>query len=329
MRFSISIPQLDATGFDGAGLRAYLTRAEELGYAAGWVLEQIVGEAPLLAPLELLAYSAACTERLRLGVAVLVASLHDPLQLASAVTAVDRLSHGRLDVGVAPGGGFRQFSAFGVEKATFVRSFTEGLQLMKAAWSDQPRVTFHGCFRQVDDLPIQPKPVQRPHPPIWFGGHAPKALARAVRHGDAFLGAGSSTTASFAEAVQTVRRELAEQGKDPAQFTIGKRVYLMVDDDAARARARVLAGLRRIYGKMPGIDAVPVAGTPDDVARGLAEVIDAGAEMLLLNPVGDDVAQDREQMERLAAEVIPQLDRPSRAEPSVSPTQTPEWGSPM
>jgi alkanesulfonate monooxygenase SsuD/methylene tetrahydromethanopterin reductase-like flavin-dependent oxidoreductase (luciferase family) len=270
MRFSISIPQLDTNGFDGAGLRSYLARAEQLGFEAGWVLEQIVGEAPLLAPLELLAYSAACTERLRLGVAVLVASLHDPLQLASAVTAVDRLSHGRLDVGVAPGGGFRQFSAFGVQKATFVRSFTEGLELMKAAWSDQPRVTFHGRFRQVDDLPIQPKPVQRPHPPIWFGGHAPKALARAVRHGDAFLGAGSSTTASFAEAVQTVRRELAEQGKDPARFTIGKRVYLMVDDDAARARARVLAGLRRIYGTMPGIDAVPVAGTSDpDFSAGL------------------------------------------------------------
>jgi len=307
VRFSISIPQLDATGFDGAGLRSYLSRAEELGFEGGWVLEQIVGEAPLLAPLELLAYSAACTERLRLGVAVLVSSLHDPLQLAAAVTAVDRLSHGRLDVGVAPGGGFRQFSAFGVEKATFVRHFTEGLQLMKAAWSDEPRVTFHGRFRQVDNLPIQPKPVQRPHPPIWFGGQAPKALARAVRHGDAFLGAGSSTTAKFAEAVKTVRRELAEQGKDPGQFAIGKRVYLMVDEDAGRARERVLAGLRRIYGTMPGVEDVPVSGTPDDVAAGLREVIDAGAQMILLNPVGDNLTQDREQMERLAAEVIPQL----------------------
>ena len=92
MRFSIAIPQFDFDGFDAAGLRVYLARAEELGFEGGWVLEQIIGEAPLLAPLELLAYCAACTERLRLGVAVLVSSLHDPLQLASAVTAVDRLS---------------------------------------------------------------------------------------------------------------------------------------------------------------------------------------------------------------------------------------------
>ncbi|OBK24568.1 LLM class F420-dependent oxidoreductase [Mycobacterium asiaticum] len=307
MRYSIAIPQLDADGFDAAGLRSYLTRVEQLGFDGGWVLEQIIGDAPLLAPLELLAYAAACTQRLRLGVAVLVTSLHDPLQLASAVTAVDRLSHGRLDLGVAPGGGRRKFAAFGVDKDSYLSYFTEGLQLMKAAWSDQPRVSFHGRFRDVDDLPIAPKPVQRPHPPIWFGGLAPKALARAVRHGDAFLGAGSSSTADFAEAVQIVRRELAEQQKDPAGFTIGKRVYLMIDDDADRARERVQAGLRRIYGKMAGIESVAVSGTPDDVARGLREVMYAGAEMLLFNPVGRDVAEDREQLERLAAEVIPQL----------------------
>lgn len=308
MRFSIAVPQFDYEGFDAAGLRSFLVRAEELGFEGGWVLEQTIGPAPLLAPLELLAYCAACTERLRLGVAVLVTSLHEPLQLASAVTAVDRLSHGRLDIGVAPGGGARNFAAFGVDKDTFISYFTEGLDLMKAAWSDVPRVTFHGRFRDVDDIAVVPKPIQRPHPPIWFGGLAPKALARAVRHGDSFLGAGSSTTESFAEAVSIVRRELAEQHKDPATFTIGKRVYLMVDDDAAKARERALAGLHRIYGEsIPGGEDVPVSGTPDDVIRGLREVIDAGAEMLLLNPVGPDVLQNREQMERLAAEVIPQL----------------------
>ena len=124
---------------------------------------------------------------------------------------------------------------------------------MAGALSDEPTVTFDSKFRQVDGLPIQPKPVQRPHPPIWFGANAPQAIVCAVRLGDAFLGAGSSTTASFVEAVKTVRLELETQGNDPAGFTIVKR---------------------------PGIEAVPVSGTPDDVVRGVREVIDAGAEMV-------------------------------------------------
>ncbi|MGY4653496.1 LLM class flavin-dependent oxidoreductase [Mycobacterium sp. URHB0021] len=307
MKFSISIPQRVANGFDAEGVRSYLARAEELGFEGGWLLEQTTAQAPALAPLELLSWAAGHTTRLRLGVAVMITSLHDPLQLASAVTAVDQLSHGRLDLGVAPGGGFRPFAAFGVDRSTFISSFTEGLELMKRAWSDEPEVTFHGRFRDVDGLPIQPKPVQRPHPPIWFGANAPAALARAVRLGDGFLGAGSSTTAKFVEAVKTVRTELDKQGKDPANFAIAKRVYLTVDNNAARARERVVEGLHRIYGDASGIEDVPVSGTADDVVRGLREVIDAGAQVILLNPTGADVAEDRGQMELLAAEVIPQL----------------------
>src|SRR6478609_10053706 len=155
VRFSISLPQRDTDGFDDSGFKSYVARAEELGFEGGWTLEQTIGASPTIAPMELLAYAAACTTRLRLGVAVLITSLHDPLQLASAITAVDRLSHGRLDVGVGHGGNFRPFPAFGVEKATFVGYFNEGLELMKTAWSDEPAVTFHGRFRDVDGLLIQ------------------------------------------------------------------------------------------------------------------------------------------------------------------------------
>ena len=82
MRFSISIPQLDYDGFDDEGVEDYLARAEDLGFEGGWTMEQVVGGSPLIAPLEMLAYAAACTTRLRLGVAVLITTLHDPLQLA-------------------------------------------------------------------------------------------------------------------------------------------------------------------------------------------------------------------------------------------------------
>jgi alkanesulfonate monooxygenase SsuD/methylene tetrahydromethanopterin reductase-like flavin-dependent oxidoreductase (luciferase family) len=240
-------------------------------------------------------------------VAVLITSLHDPLQLAQIATAVDRLSGGRLDLGLAPGGGFRQFDAFGVQRATFIRAFTEGLDLMKAAWSDAATVTFHGRFRDVDDAVVVPKPIQRPHPPLWFGGHAQAALARAVRLGDAFIGAGSSTIGDFADVVTALRRELDAQGKDPAGFTIAKRMYLMIDDDAARARERVLTGLDAIYGNRDSNEDIAIWGTPEQVADAVRRVDEAGAALVVLNPVGRNADDDREQMERLAAEVMPQF----------------------
>jgi alkanesulfonate monooxygenase SsuD/methylene tetrahydromethanopterin reductase-like flavin-dependent oxidoreductase (luciferase family) len=303
MRFAISIPQLDTGTFDAAGVKSYLARAEELGFESGWTIEQTIGPTPMIAPLQMLAYAAACTERLRLGVGVLVSSQHDPVHLAGAIASLDRLSHGRLEVGVSAGGGFRNFAAFGVDRDTFVGYFTEGLELMKAAWSDAPTITFRGRFRELTDVPLAPKPVQRPHPPIWFGAAAPASIARAVRHGTGFLGAGSTTTAKFAEQVRLVRAELETQQR--IGFPIAKRVYLSVADDATAAREQVRAGLHRLYGDMPGIEDVSVAGTADDVLAGLRAAADAGAEMLVLNPLGEDVAADRDQMERLAADVLP------------------------
>ena len=115
---------------------------------------------------------------------------------------------------------------------------------------DRAAVTFDGRFWQLDGAAMEPKPFQKPHPPLWFGGSAPAALRRAVRHGDGFFGAGSSTTAEFAEQVPIVREALAEHGRDPASFRIAKRVYIAVDDDAERARAahgrRLGRGLRRL-----------------------------------------------------------------------------------
>ncbi len=305
MRFAVSIPQLDTSGFDAVGIRSYLARAEDVGFESAWTIEQTLGPTPMIAPMPLLAYAAACTERLRLGVGVLVTSQHDPVHLAGEIASVDRLSHGRLEVGISAGGGFRNFTAFGVDRDTFVAYFTEGLQLMKATWADDVAVTFHGRFRELDAVEIAPKPVQRPHPPIWFGASAPASIARAVRHGDGYLGAGSSTTAKFAEQVQLVRTQLAEQGRAEADFPIAKRIYLAVDTDAARAREHVSAGLHRIYGAAPGIEEVAVAGTADDVIAGLRAVEAAGAELVVLNPLGADVSDDREQIERLLADVLP------------------------
>jgi probable F420-dependent oxidoreductase len=302
MDFAISIPQyVGDDGFDAAGFRAHLTRAEQLGFHSAWVQEQILGlgSARTLDPLGAMTYAAACTDRLRLGCAVFVTPLHNPVHLAKAIATLDNLSHGRVEVGVAAGGAARPFAAFGIDPSVPVTRFNEGLELMKALWTE-PNITFDGRFWQLDGATMEPKPAQKPHPPIWIGGNHPKALRRAARLADGFFGAGSQSTAQFAQQTPVVREALAEFGRDPASFRFAKRVYVHVDDDAARARERLDAALARHYGRS-GWSEVFVAGPPADCVAGLREVVDAGAELILLNTLVDDTAQ----MERLAAEVTP------------------------
>jgi probable F420-dependent oxidoreductase len=304
VRWSICIPQLVEDGaFDPAALRRYLTRAEELGFESAWTVEQVIGPATVLSAIETMTYAAACVDRLRVGCAVFVTPLHSPVHLAKSLSTLDQLSRGRLEVGVGTGGRARMFSAFGVDPDDgLVARFNEGLALMKALWTE-PKVTFDGRFWQLDGAMMEPKPFQKPHPPIWFGGNAPAALRRAVRHGDGFIGAGSTTTSDFAEQVTIIRRELADQGRDGG-FGIAKRVYITVDDDAHRARERMAAGLVGLYGDFGRrLEPVAVAGTPADCVRDLREIAAAGAERILLHPLFDEA----EQMERYAAEIIPEV----------------------
>lgn len=303
--FGIAIPQHVPTGgFDRVGFAAFLQRAEQLGFASGWVGEQVLGTAPDLGPVEALTYAAACTERMRLGCATFVSSLVSPAHLAKSLASLDHLSGGRLEVGLAAGGSFRQFAAFGVDPSSFVARFNECLAVMKMLWTGE-EVDFDGRFWQLSGVAMAPPPVQQPAPPIWFGGSHPNVLRRTVAHADGFFGAGSQTTARFVEQVATLRGFMDAAGRDEATMRIAKRVYLALDDDAGRGRERMSAALHRMYSYYRGGDLIDVAvvGSPAAVVAGLREVIDAGAELVVLSPLFDEP----EQLERLATDVIPQL----------------------
>jgi probable F420-dependent oxidoreductase len=304
MKFAIAIPQFYADGeFDPEAFRAYLARAEELGFDSAWTQEGTLGAGAQLGPVEVMTYAAACTRRMRLGCAVFVSTLHNPVHLAKSIGTLDQLSGGRIEVGVGTGGKGRPFAAFGVEPRRYVSRFTEGIELMKALWTE-PRVSFSGEFWQLEDASMEPKPFQKPYPPLWFGGASEPALRRAVRMGDGFFGAGSSPTARFAEQVRTVRAALAESGRPAESFPVAKRVYIAVDDDPERARKRINAVLEGIYGqRVPAIESAAITGTAADCVRAVNQVAAAGAELILFNALFDH----HEQMQRLAAEVLPQL----------------------
>ena len=282
-------------------VRRWTQRAEQLGFDSLWTLEGIIGDVPLLEPVTLLSYMSAITERVRLGTSVMIAPHRNPVQLAKALGSLDIINGGRLIVGIGLGNQLRA-DTFGISAGNRVGRFVEIMDVMKALWTET-QAEYSGRFWRLEDVRMEPKPVQKPHPPIWLGGGHPRALRRAVRHADGWMGAGASSTAQFVENMEYVRTYLEEAGRDPATFAVSKRVYLAVDNDESRAEARLRDWFGHMY-KNPDMAArVSVWGSPSRCAEKLAEVAEAGAEMIMLNPVFDHM----EQLEVLAQEVVPNV----------------------
>jgi probable F420-dependent oxidoreductase len=303
IHLGMAIPQtFSKATVDLRGLRQFLTRADDLGVHSVWVVEQILSRIAVFEPIALLTYAAAVTERVRLGTAVLLTALRNPIHLAKSLATVDHLSQGRLIVGVGLGGDQRIYPAYGITAERRAARFGEGLRLMQRLWTEA-RVTFSGEFWKLENVPMEPKPRQLPRPPLWFGGHHPRALKRAVELGDGFIGAGSASTAEFAAEMNILTGLVAEAGRDPATFAVGKRVYLAIDPDRARAAKRLAEWFAAFYGRPELAERVSVWGSVDDCLQGLGEVVTAGARLLVLNPVFDEL----EQLEVVATELAPRL----------------------
>ncbi|HEU4371357.1 MAG TPA: LLM class flavin-dependent oxidoreductase [Methylomirabilota bacterium] len=302
VRLGVAIPQTFVGGpVDPGRIRDFLRRAEALDFHSAWVVEQILGSAPSLEPVHTLTYAAAVTERLRLGSAVLLTALRSPVHLAKSLATRDQLSGGRLIVGVGLGGSPGIYAAHGLSAEGRAARFAEGLRLMKRLWTE-PRVTLAGEFYRLENASMQPQPVQKPHPPLWFGAHHPLALGRAVELGEGFIGAGSASTSTFAREVTAVRAILAELGRDPASFAVAKRVYIAIDRDRARAGKRLAEWFGAFYGKPALAEDVCVWGDTETCVEGLRAIVGAGAGFLVLNPVFDEL----EHLERFA-EIAPAL----------------------
>jgi probable F420-dependent oxidoreductase len=299
----ISLPQTFPTSPIDVGLiRTFVPRAEALGYDSVWVQEQIIGDTAILEPVTLLTYAAALSSTMRLGTAVLLTLIRNPVQLAKSLATLDQLSQGRLIVGVGIGNPHTPLAVFGIAGQHRARRFVEGLRVIKALWT-QPNATVAGDFWNFENVQMEPKPVQKPHPPLWFGARDPIALKRAVRLGDGWMGAGSTSSADFVAQLELLRRFLDEAKRDPATFAISKRVYIAVDDDRDRAERRLREWFGSRY-KFPELaPRVAVFGSRAECLDRLAELVRAGARHLLLDPVFDQL----EHAELLARDVVPNL----------------------
>ncbi|MBI4200506.1 MAG: LLM class flavin-dependent oxidoreductase [Chloroflexi bacterium] len=303
-QWGFAVPQVFLDGpVDMELVRKVATRAEAKGYHSLWVLEQTTREFANLEPVALLCYVAAITSRPRLGSSVILSPFRNPMLFAKELESLDQMSGGRLILGIGLGNAGRDYPAFGIPVKGRVRRFLEGVELLKASWT-QPSVTHKGEFWQPEGFLMGPKPLQKPHPPIWFGGRHPNQLRRAVRHADGWMGSGgTSSTAEFKQQVQLLRQYLDEAGRDPSTFAISKRVYFFADRNKAQARRVLDHWFTRVYPAYPRGQEVAVWGTVNECTQQLAEVIAAGAQLIAVTPV----ASDLEMLDLVTEEIIPSL----------------------
>ncbi len=274
----------------------FLGQIDAAGFHSAWVMEHQLGAASALEPLNVLAFAAAQTSSIRLGLAVAILALHQPVRLAREAATIDHLSDGRLMLGVGIGAAGLAHQAFGVSANERAARFEESLDLMRRLWQDS-QVDLDGRFVTLSQARMEPKPVQRPLP-VWFGGAHPRALRRTARLADGWIGAGSSPSSAFAPMVARLREYLEAEGRDPSTFPIGKRVYVAID----RPADEISDWFRAVYGPVIPPE-VAVSGSPKQVVAELLELQEAGAELLLVSPVGDD----RAQLELVIEQLLPAL----------------------
>jgi probable F420-dependent oxidoreductase len=224
--------------------------AEAVGFESVWTGEHVAlpvrdspvptpAETPFLDSIVALTNVAAHTTRLKLGTGILVLPHHNPVLLAKALASLDVVSGGRLIAGFGGGYAEAEFRALGVAFADRGAITDDALDAMRALWTqDEPR--HRGRFARFEDIRFEPKPHQRPHPPIVVGGTAPPALRRAARVGDGWYGFGLTVDATAA-IVRRLRdlRAAAGRGEQPLEISLTTFEPLTRDVVARAAEAGI------------------------------------------------------------------------------------------
>ena len=221
-------------------LAGFAARAEQAGYASLWSFQRLLvpdgsGMDPVyhsvLDPMAALAYAAAGTSRIRLGVAVVNLPFVSPAYLAKQAATVDILSGGRLDLGLGIGWMPEEFAATGASMARRGARAAEYVAVLRELWADG-RSEFSGEFYEIPRSSVAPKPVQPGGPPILLGGLARPALERAGRIADGWVTSSRTDLSRIADGVGVIRTAAAEAGRDPDALRIVCRGVVKADAEA-------------------------------------------------------------------------------------------------
>jgi F420-dependent oxidoreductase-like protein len=284
-------------------LKRKAQRAEELGYAWFSVMDHLIQipgvgepEEPFMEGWTVLAALAAVTSKIRLGTLVSSVAYRNPALLAKMAAGVDIISRGRLTFGFGAGWYYQEYGQYGYifpeKPATRIRQMEEAIRLIKTMWTE-PRATFHGKYFHVEDALLEPKPVQKPHPPILIGGGGEQLTLRALaRVGDAcnFFGSPDDVKHKF----EVLRGHCEKEGRDynSIERTNLAPMILARDEAALKVKRQQLGVPDQVRG---------FAVTVSQAIDVLGKYQDAGTQLLITSFYHNE----QDSMELLASDVMP------------------------
>jgi probable F420-dependent oxidoreductase len=244
---------------------------------------------PFLDSLTCLAFLAGCTEKITLGISVLVLPYRHPLYWARVVASIERLSKGRLIVGIGVGWMEEEFAALGLPFKSRGRMADEQLQIIAKLWTEE-HISFHGQFYDFQDLAFYPKPLQQPRLPLWVGGEGVAAQRRSAQYGDAWFPYFVKVTPrELRSGYDNVRRFAIKAGRDPEQVRLTCCRPIEVTNTPVAQDERSLRG------------------SPEQLIEALQTYREIGVDHLALQFMVPRWPDRLEQMERFAREVMPYL----------------------
>jgi probable F420-dependent oxidoreductase len=281
MKVGISLPQLGPQASPEALIRV-AQHAEELGYDSVWVLERLLwplsprepypaardGKLPetyqsVLDPIETLTFVAAHTKKILLGTSVLVLPYHTPIQLARRIASLDVLSGGRALVGVGVGWSHDEFEAAGTSFERRGARCDEFLRAMIELWTKDP-VKFEGEFYRIPESMVGPKPIQKPHPPIYVAGFGQYTFDRAAKFGNGWNPAGIMSFDALEGMIKQFQQTARSAGKEDMDVVL--RSFTMVFPQAA------------------GNNRTPMTGSLEQVREDTARLREIGVTHLIQSP---------------------------------------------
>ncbi len=309
--------------------------SEELGFDTIWLHDHVVWssemhrhhissgateaitdaqEANFFECMTTMSYLAAKTKDIQIGVACLVMPLRNPIYAAKQCATLDHLCDGRLLVGVGLGSkATRESSEFDVFEVPIKgrgNRTDEYIEAMKAIWT-QPMASYEGKYLKFENAEIHPKPVQKPHPPVWVGGWMDQAAVRAGRYGEGWI-PGWLSPKEMARGCEILRNTAEDAGRDPAGIKIAVEKLAAIARTRDEAMTLALPTIRESsHTYERDVDNIQFAldrhiiGSVDDVRRRIDEFIEAGVQHFELKLIYPDMDTMQKEMLLWSEEIIP------------------------